>query len=1145
LLQRFVALRDEDAFTSLMLRHGPMVLGVCRRVLGNSPDADDAFQATFLVLVRKAASVRNRNSLGSWLYSVAVRIARNARVSAMRRSAYERQAIPMRQADNLDEAVWRDLRPLLDAELERLPEKYRAPLVLCYLEGHTHEEAARKLGWTNGTVCGRLARAKAMLRARLVRRGLAPSAALLTAALSKEATAAIPTALFETTLKAALGCAAGTGIVAAPVAALTKGALNTMFWSKCKAALLVVATLGLLFGAGGIARQALSARPAEEKPTPLVKEKENEPEKKEAAALRDLLGDPLPPGALARLGTGRMRHEGEVRAVAFSGDGKTVIGAGKDRKVRFWDAATGKEASSVQDKETDDWYCVAVSPDGKTLAMSGEVRETNPEDKMKWAQKIILCDATTGKELRRLPSGWVRARALTFSPDSKTLAAGNNLDVVLWDVAKGEKLLTLSGFNGTVECIAFTPDGKLVAGGGQDYVNQGVVRFWDTATGKEAGAPLKRAGSVQALAFSPDGKTLAVGGSRSESSSDDDVLTLWDVAARKQTGLLPSYHKFSQGPVGTLAYSRDGKTLASARRWTVHLWDTATGKEKHLFILNPLPAAPGQVALSPDGKTLAAACGLHVRLWDVETGKEPDWQTGPCTEIRHLAYTPDGKTLALAAELDETIYVWDVGTGKQRHRLVGHDGPIGSLAVSSDGKTLATTGAYDRTARLWDLATGKETLRLDKKKEGGHCEVALSPAGDVLVLGGVGEGLTLYSRTTGRELRRLCGTTFSQARPAAFSPDGKFYAAVSGTDVFVREVATGKVVYEFMQEAMGSFHWITLPGKGPALVWGAGDDSGTYIWDPEGKERKLGSHFLCGRDRVSPDGRMAARVEFEVSLAQVRIWEVTTGRKVAVFQGPEKWRAVPGDAPTWFRDLAFSPDGRMLVTSDADHRLQLWEASTGKEIRHWGGPQILSHPLRQPIVFAPDGRTIATSDGDTILVWDVTGRAQAGGLKQLDLKPQERDRLWGDLAGENVPKAHDALWAFVAAGDSVVPFFAERLLPEVNARRLAQLIADLDGEEFAAREKATAELEKLNVSAEAALRRTLKDRPSLETRRRIEALLEKAERWNVVAGRALQVLEQIGTAEARKVFEALAKGDPEARLVQDARTSLERLKKRP
>jgi RNA polymerase sigma factor (sigma-70 family) len=255
LLERYVARRDEAAFEALVRRHGPMVLGVCRRVLRSCHDAEDAFQATFLVLVRKAASVRPRERVGNWLYGVAYRAAQKARIVSIRRRARERQ---MPEPASVAEGLWHDLLPLLDRELRGLPEKYRLPVVLCDLEGKTRGEAARGLGWPEGTVASRLARGRALLARRLTRHGVPLSAGVLTAVLSQNASGAcVPATLIVSTVKGAAGKAA----------ALAEGVLRAMFWTKLKIAavgFLAVALsavgAGLLLAQGGNADQAPASR---------------------------------------------------------------------------------------------------------------------------------------------------------------------------------------------------------------------------------------------------------------------------------------------------------------------------------------------------------------------------------------------------------------------------------------------------------------------------------------------------------------------------------------------------------------------------------------------------------------------------------------------------------------------------------------------------------------------------------------------------------------------------------------------------------------------------------------------------------------------------------------------------------------------
>jgi RNA polymerase sigma factor (sigma-70 family) len=225
LVERFVAQRDQAAFEVLVWRHGPKVLGVCRRVLRHEQDAEDAFQATFLVLVRKAGSIGKRQAVASWLYRVAYRVALRARAVAGKRAARETPVADVPAAEVADPA-WGDLRPVLDEEVNRLPEKYRAPFILCYLDGKTNEQAARELGCPKGTVLSRLAWARARLRVRLTRRGLGLSAGLTGAALAPEAAAAVvPATLVDSTLKAVLPVAGGqaAGVVSGSVAALTQG----------------------------------------------------------------------------------------------------------------------------------------------------------------------------------------------------------------------------------------------------------------------------------------------------------------------------------------------------------------------------------------------------------------------------------------------------------------------------------------------------------------------------------------------------------------------------------------------------------------------------------------------------------------------------------------------------------------------------------------------------------------------------------------------------------------------------------------------------------------------------------------------------------------------------------------------------------
>ncbi len=288
LLHAFTSRRDERAFAALMHRHGPMVLRVCRRVLGHEQDAEDAFQATFLVLAQSAVALRNKTTLASFLHGTAYRTAMKAKQTAARRRKYERQTPVRASTDPAEELSWREAQALLDEEIDRLPETYRSVFVLCHLEGLSREETAQRLGLKEGTVSSRLTTARKRLTQQLTRRGVELAAVLAAMGLTAPSASALPVELMATTIKAALAMAAGeklAGLVSTSVAQLVKSATAAMAVSKAKTAMVLLLTGSLLDGVGVwvSAKPYVALSPSEQPRAVQVKDKAATPLQSKAA----------------------------------------------------------------------------------------------------------------------------------------------------------------------------------------------------------------------------------------------------------------------------------------------------------------------------------------------------------------------------------------------------------------------------------------------------------------------------------------------------------------------------------------------------------------------------------------------------------------------------------------------------------------------------------------------------------------------------------------------------------------------------------------------------------------------------------------------------------------------------------------------
>ena len=421
-----------------------------------------------------------------------------------------------------------------------------------------------------------------------------------------------------------------------------------------------------------------------------------------------------------------LQRPGTVHSVAFSPDGKTLASGSRDRTVRLWEVASGKETATLPG-HTDTVYSVAFSPDGKTLA-SGSGDRT-----------VKLWDVASGKEAVTLRGHTDAALSVAFSPDGKTLASGSgDRTVRLWDVASGQATGTLQERFVSARFVAFSPDGKTLASSGLDKT----VKLWDVASGEATATLRGHTDPVQSVAFSPDGKTLASG-------SGDRTVRLWDVASGKEAATLRGHTDAAL----SVAFSPDGKTLASGSGdRTVKLWDVASGKEA--ATLRGHTDAALSVAFSPDGKTLASGSwDQTIKLWDVATGKERATLQGHKDRVLSVACSPDGKTLASGSE-DWTVKLWDVASGQATASLQGTFVSAHSVAFSPDGKTLAL-GSDDRTVNLWDVASGKATATLHYHFATVY-SVAFSPDGKTLASGGDDMIIRLWRAVTDRDMFDYC-----------------------------------------------------------------------------------------------------------------------------------------------------------------------------------------------------------------------------------------------------------------------------------------------------------------------------------------------------------------------------------------------------
>jgi WD40 repeat protein len=750
---------------------------------------------------------------------------------------------------------------------------------------------------------------------------------------------------------------------------------------------------------------------------------------------------------------------------------------------------------------------VAFSGDGKRLvsaSSNGMVR---------------VWDPSTGKELRHFVIEVVSAiNWIALAPDGRTVAAadvpgperGNAIH--LWDVMAGKPLRVLQGHTDTVRGMGFSADGKLLASGGGNQDK--TIRVWDVATGRETHhfpGDLFRHHSL--LTFSRDGKRLAWG-------DEDRAVHIWDLEQGKEVQKLAG--------CSSAAFSPDGRTVAlGTHGTTVRLWDLTTGKDLHQ-LPGHTPAA-GALTFSPDGALLATSSSDGIRLWDVATGKQLRRQEGTLGKggTGPLAFSHDGRVLASGS--GGALHLWDVATGRDLRAYPGHSSDVWSIAWSRDGRALLSAG---EAIRLWEPLTGKELGKVTTSLRG-ISGLALAPDGKTLAAGSM--NIFICDLTTRKELRQFSPESRFTLN-VVLSPDGKFLASDGTEAIHLWDLATGTHLRQFGKPAhqLGSFSF-SPDGKLLALA----DRDTVGLWDvSSGKEvHQLPAQQACSV-AFSPDGRVLACGGQD---GMVRLWDALSRKKLHEFRS-HRWA-------TCF--VAFSPDSKTLAVGTWHQpAVGLWETATGQERHTFAGHR--SGVLC--VSFSPDGRYIASGSTDTtILVWDATGRTRESHQDGRKLTAKELEARWEDLGGD-AARAYRAAATLLDTPGQTVPLLKQHLRPSVapaNAKQIGRMLRDLDSEDFPVRQMAVRELEAMGAAAEMPVRAALAAKPSAEVRVQLEQLLPRFEASltespaRLQALRAIELLERIGTLEARDVLQTLAAGASGARLTHEARAALQRLTNRP
>lgn len=784
---------------------------------------------------------------------------------------------------------------------------------------------------------------------------------------------------------------------------------------------------------------------------------------------------------------------------------------------------------------------VALAPDGKTLAAAV-------------GADVVLCDVDSGKEIRRLPGAGDDVTSLAWSPCGRILGAsrGEEGESCIWDATTYKTIRKLRGWR-----LSFSPDGHTAV-----TADRWKVLLWEVSSGRLL-RDVRVWGPAEHLA-------ALVGGRVAVDHPPSNGFSIWNAAAKEE----PEGWCASDSWLVALAASADGKMIASTHGdGSLCLWDAATRKLRHRWRGE---GSGNPIAVAPEGNRVAVVLGGRVHLWD-PGGAAPRAIGAKAMRFRSLTFSADGKLLA--AGTGASLRLFDVASGRDLRAAGGHRDAIEQLAFPARD-TLVTASA-DCTL-VWTLPAAKERWRLAHRGPPDRTFLALAPDGATAVLVDGAGKIDVFDPLRGARRGELAGPR--AALSAAFSPDGRFVAVQSRRGpVRLHDAITCQQTVEiscdpgrvFRQE----YYAPTVSRGGKFLMawvmYGVTELIPIRLEHPGGRALPRSPRNPSGPGDLafSPCGRRAA----EDDHSRLLVWDLLERKQIASLQRPEwassagffspdgellatwgqPWHEGKEGQPPAVHDLSlgvwlphfgpgqasirrpvFSADGRTLLTCTKDGALRLWEVATGRLRREFAAPP--EGPYSRA-VFSPDGRLLATAHGPVALVWDVTGRCPDGLWREAALTPERLQSCWEALAGEDAGRAHAAIWELVAAPGQAVPWLRRQLRPEgsPDAARIAGLLEKLNSPRWAEREEATHALERLGESAVPAVRAALAGALPLEARRRLERL--QACLPVLRSLRAQEVLEQIGTAEARQVLQEVVGVAPDSRLTRAAAAALRRL----